>query len=735
MLVITIDLLTKMPDQPKKIDTAADALMSILRDVKEISLEEASKTLGVPLKTLENWATFLEEEHLLQIKYKFTTPYLVYGSATAQNKKEHAEEKLAATEKISESFDNLDQSIARVESGLRTGDFVSIKQGLHMLLSIIKTLKDSLPVEKDKRAVIEKKLNDVEALLQKANSYTEEGKFDLADRIYVELHDDFKELIAHLKTAYSEASEKRENGSTNDIKQLLDKTYLLLKEGKTEEAMETYEMMRAIYKRLPSEFAERKLEVGKNLVKLNKDMAITLDRQSVNLMKEGAKKISKLISDAKNSLNKNDFVKAEEIYYEIKRTFEALPPQFNRERRQLEKNILFLFDAISIKRKELITKAINSKISKIQGFIKLVGDESKAGRVDDAVKCYNEAKKVYDEVPNEFLNEKLALQGQLMPVYQELIRTYSTKSAKEETEKSESLKKLIAVMKIKIDSGEIKEAEETYEQIKEMFKILPPGFVREKIDLQKSIIEVYEYLLSKSDEYLYKTMSMKKSEIERLLTEASGYLNSKRPELAEEVYATAVNAYNELPPGFVYEKNVLRQKLLDLYRSLMLNSDMPLLKTTSEEVNSKYKEIVKLLVKSKRSMEKRDFGQLEPDYHKIRKIFNELPLGFVQENLKLKDSIIQLSEEVDLYRRMLSAENAVAEKSPELKSMVGELIALKERMAWPDSKPLLDHVEQRLPYFKSIIENSQEIRQKISVLRAAAAPAVRMPAMPALRQI
>ena len=60
----------------KFIETGVDKLVDLVKRKKKISLPEAAKTLGVSPVVVEEWADFLEEEGIISIKYKFTTPYL-----------------------------------------------------------------------------------------------------------------------------------------------------------------------------------------------------------------------------------------------------------------------------------------------------------------------------------------------------------------------------------------------------------------------------------------------------------------------------------------------------------------------------------------------------------------------------------------------------------------------------------------------------------------------------------
>ena len=52
---------------PINITTAVDSLVELVNRKGRISLEEASKELGIPENIINEWASFLEEENVILI--------------------------------------------------------------------------------------------------------------------------------------------------------------------------------------------------------------------------------------------------------------------------------------------------------------------------------------------------------------------------------------------------------------------------------------------------------------------------------------------------------------------------------------------------------------------------------------------------------------------------------------------------------------------------------------------
>ncbi|GEM_PF-4915875 len=721
-----------MPIKPRKITTSADLLMSLLRDVKEISVEEAAKTLGVPAVTVENWATFLEEERVLSVKYKFTTPYLVYGHVSAPKKPdEHFEERLLedgggeeGKEDLKESLKNASELADKAAHETRKGDFSLVKQTLPSLLTKARSFKERIPFEPAAKVGFEMKLNELELLLQKANYQVDVGKFDLASGLYSAIQASIKELFSGMEAAHKVVESEQEKEKLTDMRQILEKAYILMKAGRFEEAKSLYEMLRRGYHGLPREFMERKMEMEKSLVKLNKDLSAMLDRQAIGLMKDGDKKLDALIRVCRDCLKKSDFTRAERVYYDIKRNFENLPSGFDSRRKELEGEILRLFGFISVKREKMLTGMFHAKAGEFVSLVKAMAQDLKAGKLDEAVLRYSEAKKLYVSLPDGFVNEKLKLQEQIMPIYHDLASAYAELSSRRLSDGLKRTMELLAGMKAHVDAGEIGLASESYESVKAAFRSLPPGFVAEKVDLQNRIISVYECLLSKSGDSLHRDVKAKEAALGRMLDEANGFLRQGKPELAEEVYSEIVSLYSTLPVGFAYEKSALRERMLNLYREIMLGMDVSLLRTTTPDVGRMYHDILKLLVQSRHSLEKREFELLEHTYHKIRNIFNELPLGFVQEKFKLRDNVAKLAEEVDFYRKIVAAEKASQERSNELKPLLADALRLEEMLASDtDSKPLLELFEKKKPFLMNALagveRGAQAAKKAIGAMAAA----------------
>jgi len=74
------------------ISTGVDSLIKLIEERKKIELQMASKLLGLPAATIEDWAHVLEEEKIIRIEYRLGEANLVWVSPGAEEVKAGKEE-------------------------------------------------------------------------------------------------------------------------------------------------------------------------------------------------------------------------------------------------------------------------------------------------------------------------------------------------------------------------------------------------------------------------------------------------------------------------------------------------------------------------------------------------------------------------------------------------------------------------------------------------------------------
>lgn len=633
--------------KPQVVKTEADLLMKLLEDVKEISMSDAARKLGVPQQTLEAWATFLEEEGMLSIKYKFTTPYLIY---------------VPKGEKLEEP-----------ELPLIKKKGIAFKPAFE---------KKAVKIEKEEP-----------------------------------LQPSIKKEIHVLKKA-------------EDINFLLDKAYEHLKKGEFENAQEVYNQIKSVYYALPKDFMEKKRGIEQSLVKLNKDLGLKIDRFANKRMDTASKKIKSLLRKADQDIKRDRIDEAIKSYHEMRSEFEKLPEGFFKEKKELQKHMIRLYEYLSKMQKQRFSKEFYAKEKRIRELIKRLKECIVQGNINYGMSLYEEIGRIYQDIPKGFLDERIKLQEDIFEIYDELIKKYKDVSKSKLDKNSVEIRKLIKELRTSLHKNQFGVADRIYENIKLLYSQLPTGFLKLKTDLQLEILKAYEELTTRSDDVMTKSAELKLVDLNRMLDKAFRYAKSKRFESAQNIYNKAVEEYNQLPPGFSQKKAELRRRILELYRQNITNIDTDLLKTTTQATNNKYQELMHILVQIHKDIENKKFEAIEIHFNELERLFTELPVGFVEKNPALVRRINLLRKEFNLYKDTLNLVSMAKQKNPPIlsdKILEVQRINAGLRKTCPEDKALFDFVEQNISQIGAVREKSkqtektkQDVHEMIASLKASA---------------
>ncbi|MCP3685079.1 MAG: hypothetical protein GY861_20650 [bacterium] len=778
--------------ESQSITTAADLLISLLEEVKEISMADASKKLGVPLSTVEAWSTFLEEEKILSVTYKFTTPYLQFIRPKVKKEDPAAPNrpmpmkpmaKTLAVDEVQKEIDAIEAMLSEAENELKDGQFDRAKQTLPQLMKKIKEVRADVSqgidgADPETKNMFDSKLRTIEDTLDRAHKFVIQGKYEMASKLYDYTHTQLKQLLMQVKRLYSLVLVKAESSALcgprgpNEIDVLFEQAYKAMKTGDLDTVQMVYDKIRQAYYDLPKMFMQKKAELETDLIKLNKDLSSNLDNYAKAEMADGTRKINEFISSINGLIKKEQFDTAEQVYYEVKQIFETLPGGYVQEKKALQRKIIRTYEQLALRRKQIISGRMSGQKKMLDSLILDTKKLLEAKKINEAVKKYKEVKRVYEEMPSGFITEKTTMQDRILELYDQLSSIYKDIFVQEMQQKSNDLNRLLLIMQQQIKQGQTNAAENTYKEINEVYKSLPEGFLVEKTELQDRILKAYETMLGMSGDMFATDTNSKITQLNNVLDDGFEHVHKKRYETAEESYMKVVKGFNELPKGVFPEKTAVREKMFKLYRELMLEMDLPFLRKMDETTTEGYHHLLRLLVESHHNIHRGQFDLLEVDYKEIKRIFNDLPMGFVKEKVRLSKDVERLSKEVKLYKLTKSLEglhkagdlvglktalndiekdkSLVEKNSPEDKELIdfsngiySQYIGLVDKVQVKDDVPLPPWKREQKPEMHRIApqpvilgekkqtthtkKDATEILRKINDLHAVARPAVKMP--------
>ncbi len=153
---------------PSIIETGVDKLVGLVKKQKRVSIAEAAKFLNVSTDVIEEWADFLEEEGIISVEYKLTTPYLVERDMDLAEVEKKAKD---FVDKKDGFIRNAEVAVAKIELDSEAvkhmkKEFLCLKEGLEQEVKAMKT--DLSELEKYEAL----KGNIDEQITQAKNEYT-----------------------------------------------------------------------------------------------------------------------------------------------------------------------------------------------------------------------------------------------------------------------------------------------------------------------------------------------------------------------------------------------------------------------------------------------------------------------------------------------------------------------------------------------------------------------------------
>ncbi len=561
---------------PEEIKTGADRLLELVKKSKEIATAAAAKELGVGIQTIDAWANFLEEDGLVTIKYKFTTPYVTVPEVPKAQQRKQAvgpsEEGIELTQ-LKTELNGMQNILSKAKEEQTAGEFSMLKQTYAMLLDKIKATHDKLATQAEIDPQKKVKLNELMASLDRelmaAIGHASEGRFDQANYSYSKLYEQAQLAIEELNKLYDQIIMLQSIQATKDYKDLLGKAYELLQEGKVEEAEDLYEKLNFAHQNLAKEFIEKKRQMEDDLVKLNKDLAKNFEQLNLEKLKKARERITALLNVGNKILRQGEFDTAEPYYLAIKHEYDILPPGFIGEKKEMQEKVLTFYSALAKQREKAIMQKFDRAARQIDALVKQTQETLKDYGVEPAVQMYKQVKQIYSSLPAGFLKEKAALQERIVPLHTSITSLYTQESLNALKTKSAEIATMLVTMNTHTAKGELKEAAAEYETLKQLYRKMPKGFLHEETTLQEGIVQAYEAYLRKAKRMETSSSSSTISSVTRFLEEAEGQVKRRDFDSANRTYAKIMALYGTLPAGFAMQKARIRENILRLYKILL----------------------------------------------------------------------------------------------------------------------------------------------------------------------
>jgi tetratricopeptide (TPR) repeat protein len=371
-----------MPESP--LTTGVDALVELVNQRRTLSMEEAAAAIRVPVRTIEAWASFLEEEGLLRVEYRFTKPFLVAVGAA--------------------------KALARPEPGVR----VAVRQ-----------------VERPRPsygAPAAPAPSDVEALLGEAQDALAAGDTARAKAIYSQLQERYTEFPKHVKSEreamistlaqlnaalLEEAgTDKESEAAAAQVREALAQVQLLCKKGQRDPALEAFMNAHNAFDKVKA--TELRLSLTPLMSRAQQALLETERAAASKDWDAQLKRVQTLLDKLDKAIAKQDTQGAFVLYEQLEEAKKAIPPLVAERKTELERRVLPIYERLLTLHLSLAKRELEQKLEMLAAIERTIDQAIAAGNVAEAGKQYELARRAYLSIPDEFFERKMEEQKTLL---------------------------------------------------------------------------------------------------------------------------------------------------------------------------------------------------------------------------------------------------------------------------------------------------------------------------------
>lgn len=539
-----------LPTEEIVVTTDVDRLIELLKKRREISVKDASEELGVPLETVEAWVSFLEEEGLVSLNYKFTTPFVSY----------------------------LEHEEAEVVEGTpqeKRGGFFLFQEG-----DTAKEKKAEAPQPEMPSAKIQHP-RPGEALVRPSDTAARAKPVVPALKENVErppmtVPPGFKPkeetpvVSAPLQAEPAAPEQPAVAEEPGTIRTWIENAYASIQKGDLHQAQRSYDRVRGHFETIPLENQAERKEVEHNILKLNRDLSLLMKEAALSYANELETEITAKLGILSTQLARGRIGEAERDYAEVESLYDEFPAELLVRKLMLQMEILKQYrDIISKKtrylaedysatvpniasqRKDLGQGMFREKAAEVRRLLDGVKRQLGEKRALEANASYQELNRAYYSLPEGFGKEKTSLLLEIYDLHARLVPMLIEQLKQEFKHHAERVVKQLRLAEHYLAKDKMELAMDVYREIVLEFNTLPAGFLEESTELRVRLLSLYKELLIKSDvsllDHLSKPAEQAYRAILALLVNVHAHIENEEFEQIEPAYRRISELAGQLP--------------------------------------------------------------------------------------------------------------------------------------------------------------------------------------------
>ena len=646
-----------MAGDTHEVQTEADELIKILESVTEISIPELSKKLKIPESVVEAIATFLEEEGLVSIQYKLTTPYVslteksssVVGSPL---KLPVATANQVETFELSKDFSiaDLERHVAWLSDAWTTLSEQELIEKTTLFLDQLTKIANVIITDQGplNHSVIFR--NDLVSALrvnEEVKKHLQMGESSVAQDLFGDLILRLRQLLkkAHALSLMMKYAPMLPENST----QVMARVRELIDQKRYDEAEALYILLKQKATEFPKTFFRKELQFDTDLSQLNQDLFSNAERHKSAQFGILSKQMIKIMEEIKTLISKKEISFADAKMRSLRLILAELPDIHPGQKTELESKVMRLQNQLLSLKGTYHSQAFVEKTANIKILVRQMDDAIQKTDVDRAADHYRDMKTQFQSLPDSYPDKKIVLQQEILKAFERLTDSYARINEARFQVMEKELLSTISEMAVQIKTHQYEKAATLYQKIKQIFYNLPSGHLQRKVELQQDILTVFDVFKRTYPQAMLNIFMKVQTQIKSELEKGRRILASGDIQMAWQNYYQILELFRRLPIIGPEQRREIRLHVLGFYRSLLQAADNNHLKNLDDRQNEVYERLLSVIMKFHDQIHERDFEQLAPTYSLLTQLFHELPLKIANADTRIRQEVSVLGREVQLY--------------------------------------------------------------------------------------
>ena len=667
-----------MPKNAPQITTEADALLTLIQQKGEISLEDAAKQLGISVKTAESYANFFEEEGVVGIKYKFTTPYLT--SKDISEKAPDIEFSMNEQKKNKQKYEDLMKGISEelnlLRIKLKSGEYYILRDRYPALMTLIrKAIRHDLAgLNHSKQMQLEQALKSMDNKIKEASKHLESKNQNEARGSFIFVDEKVKKVFDEIQQK-SSSSEVRKMELAGNVDDSIKKVEQALKNKDFKGAAELITLLQGSYDILPNEFNQKERKIKESLEKVREEFTHDQVDLAEKEMHKLTSEINHSLTKSKKFLEKGEVHKAILEFNHIKEQFGKIPKGFVNEKISIGRNILQVYREINTAQ----ASALDTRFSNIAGQLTRVLDKVKPAldnnQYNEAIRLYNKAVGLFNSLPQIKEIIRSNFKSYLLILYEKLSSLKRKHVNREIQSKVLEIEDGIAICMRDIKKKEFEKAKKSYTELLEIYKSIPKSHTEVIIPIQERLFSLHTFFSEALEKENFSGFNKGIAIINSGLEKVDSLILQNRSEEAFMSFQRVMMLFNMLPRGSLKEKAKLRDELVKREEKVAFIVRKEVLGSENNEVEDLYHALLKYFALFSVYVEEAKFKEAAVDYHHMREVVVKLPYGIVSGSKVIKKELHLISTVVKAINLLIKLSKTRRKDivRAELKSVLTEI--------------------------------------------------------------